>query len=77
MAATATLMSVPAGHLEPGDTIVADGAIDIRVDLVNDHPLRAGFVIVSYSIPGTDVTGDRAFVALQNVTARRADEEGH
>lgn len=62
-----SVLDITARELEPGDVLVADGAIDLRVTSV--RPV-AGFVVFAYDTP-TLISGERTLAAGQAVTVRR------
>jgi hypothetical protein len=67
---------IRARELEPGDVIQALGAMDLIVESVSMHALKAGFVVVHYRV-GSEITGERAKTAEAFVCIKpRTESEG-
>lgn len=68
------IVRIRAHELEPGDTIVQEGCIDLRVTGVSARV--AGFILIGYQI-GDSLSGRRGLVADEAVSVRRPVVEAH
>lgn len=68
---------IRAHQLEPGDTWVQNGRIDLTVTSVSEHPLKEGHVIVYYRIGQSEITGGRGEVAYSFASILPRTEEVH
>lgn len=59
---------IRAHQLQPGDTWVEHGHVDLCITEVSDHPLWAGFILAYYRIGNSGIPGERAKALMEFIS---------